>query len=423
MATRLHIPVKQFSPQRPPVVLMGGINLIRALGLAGIPAIVVSSDPYEPAFASRYCMGRCILPPLDNAEAVVDALVALGDRLTAELGRRVPLMYGSDDALEIVNAHRERLQRYYLFQLCDRDVGTALIAKDSFDRFARDRGLPVPKALEWEGIGPGTVRGTPHQVLAKPRTKMDWHGSQLCERLFNGDGKARVFESGTEAASNPAVAMFHDQLLFQEYIPGDDTCLWSYHGYADEKGQVLMSYVGRKIRTYPAGNGESAFIELAQDESLEQVGREVVARCPLKGPFKMDFKRDPRDGSWHLLEINARYNLWNYLGAANGVNLMQAAYEYLVDRKLPEKREPHLACRWLSFQLDSKAYRELRARGELTTLAWIASIVDSRNIYNIFSWSDPWPWLAFWSARFTRRGRRAGGKLMTAVRQWRSTAS
>jgi len=41
---------------------------------------------------------------------------------------------------------------------------------------------------------------------------------------------------------------------------------------------VLMSYVGRKIRTYPAGNGESAFIELAQDESLEQVGREVVAR-------------------------------------------------------------------------------------------------------------------------------------------------
>jgi hypothetical protein len=102
---------------------------------------------------------------------------------------------------------------------------------------------------------------------------------------------------------------------------------------------------------------------------------------------------------------------------------MQAAYEYLVDRKLPEKREPHLACRWLSFQLDSKAYRELRARGELTTLGWIASIVDSRNIYNIFSWSDPWPWLAFWSARFTRRGRRAGGKLMTAVRQWRSTAS
>ena len=144
MATRLHIPPKRFSPQRPPVVLMGGINLIRALGLAGIPAIVVSSDPYEPAFASRYCMGRCILPPLDNAEAVVDALVALGDRLTADLGRRVPLMYGSDDALEIVNAHRERLQRYFLFQLCDRDVGTALIAKDSFDRFARDRGLPVP---------------------------------------------------------------------------------------------------------------------------------------------------------------------------------------------------------------------------------------------------------------------------------------
>ena len=58
MATRIDFPVHQFDPRRPPVLLLGGVNLVRTLGLAGIPAIVASSDPHEPAFASRHCVGR-----------------------------------------------------------------------------------------------------------------------------------------------------------------------------------------------------------------------------------------------------------------------------------------------------------------------------------------------------------------------------
>jgi predicted ATP-grasp superfamily ATP-dependent carboligase len=418
MATRIDFPVNRFDPRRPPVLLLGGINLVRTLGLAGIPAIVASADPDEPAFASRYCVGRCLIPPLDSGEPAVDALISIGDRLTAALGRRVPLMYGSDDALELLHAHRDRLQRYFLFLISDRDVGMALTAKDAFARLARDRGLPAPRELTWEEVP--AVGG---EVLIKPRVKVDWHASALCERLFNGDGKARVYGSGVEAYNDPAVRHYRDQLVFQEYIPGDDTCLWSFHGVANEHGEVMVSFVGRKIRTYPAGNGESAFIEIAEEPGLEAVGREIAAKLPLKGVFKMDFKRDPRDGRWLLLEINARFNLWNYLGAANGVNLMLAAYDYLVDGIAPPPQKPVHAYRWLSFQLDFKAYRELASRGELGLARWLYSVVDSRNIYNVFSWRDPLPWVAFWVGRFTRRGGRAAGKLAGMVRQWRSTAS
>jgi len=418
MATRINLSLKQFDPRRPPVLLLGGINLVRTLGLAGIPAIVASSDPYEPAFSSRYCIGRCIIPPLDSGEAVVDALVSIGDRLTVALGRRVPLMYGSDDALEVLHAHRERLQRYFLFLVADRDVGRALNAKDAFARLAEDRGLPVPRELAWEELS-----GAKYEVLLKPRVKLDWYGSALRERLFNGDGKARVFASGAEVLANPVACHYRDQLIFQEFIPGDDTCLWSYHGFADENGQVLASFVGRKIRTYPAGNGESAFIELAEDAGLEAVGREVVAKLPLKGVFKMDFKRDPRDGRWLLLEVNARFNLWNYLAAANGVNLMQAAYDYLVDGVAPAPQPVSNTYRWLSFQLDFKAFRELSSRGELGLGAWLYSLLDSRNVYNVFSWRDPLPWITFWTSRFTRKGGRVAGKFAGMVRQWRSTAS
>jgi predicted ATP-grasp superfamily ATP-dependent carboligase len=412
-------------PRSPlPVVLLGGVNLVRTLGLAGIPAVVAMPDAEEPAFASRYCTEGYLIPPFEPSEAAADAIVALGRRITGECGRRVPLMYGSDDALQLIYAHRERLQRYFLFLVNDPGIGEALLEKDRFDALAQARGLPVPKHLDCRGNGPGSVAAASGPVLVKPRIKTDWHQSALRRRLFQGNAKARIFESGAEALADPIVALFREQLLFQEFVSGDDGCLWSFHGVADEDGQVLDGFVGRKLRTYPPLTGESAFIELDDDEELLALGCDIAARLPLKGVFKMDFKKDAHTGVWHLLEINARFNLWHYLGACNGVNLMRATYDYLVEGTRPLAPQSYeTTYRWLAFGLDYRAFRAMRAQGELGTLGWALSILLSRNVYNLFSWRDPGPWLRLWNRRLARRWDRGSRWLLSMVRQWRSTAS
>ncbi len=260
-------------------------------------------------------------------------------------------------------------------------------------------------------------------VLVKPRVKVDWYDSPLRARLFDGAAKARIFESGAAAAADAAVARYHDQLLFQEYIPGGDEALWSFHGIADDHGRVLAAFVGRKIRTHPPLTGESAYIELAHEPSLEEAGRSIAARIPLKGVFKMDFKRDARDASWRLLEVNARFNLWHYLGAANSLNLPQVTYDYLVDGVVPAPLVPRRRYRWLALELDFRAYRILAARGELTAGRWLRSILGARKVYNVFAWHDPGPWLSFWGRRLARRFARGPGQVVHLVRQWRSTAS
>jgi D-aspartate ligase len=298
------------------------------------------------------------------------------------------------------------------------------VAKDRFGAFARHRGLPVPRSLTWAGDGPGSVRGTEGPVLVKPSAKLDWHHTVLCQKLFDGDGKARIFASGAEAAAHPLVEEYSRQLTFQEYVPGDDPDHWSFHGFADEAGHVLASFIGRKIRTFPAGSGESAFIELAHDDGLEALGRDIAARCPLRGFFKMDFKRDRRDGRWHLLEINARASLWLNVAAVNNVNLASAAYEYLVHGRTPAPARGSTHYRWLSFALDRRAAAQLMQRGELGILAWIRSVASPRNVYNLFSWSDPGPWLAFWKSRLTRKLGRAPRRVASLlIPRWRSTAS
>jgi len=281
--------------------------------------------------------------------------------------------------------------------------------------------MKVPALFSLGFLLAGCVATAPGPVLVKPSNKVDWHDSMLRRDLFH-DGKALIFACGEEARAEPKVSAFRAQLTFQEYIPGDDSCIWSFHGFADARGRVIDSFIGRKLRTFPTRTGESSFIELAFDRELEALGAEIAAKIALKGVFKMDFKRDSASGRWNLLEINARFNLWHYLGAVNGVNLLRTAYDYLLEGARPEVPGDYgNALRWISFDLDARAFGELHARGELGFFRWAGSILFSRKVYNLFAWGDPGPWVRFWAFRIVRRWYRGG--LLSMVRQWRSTAS
>ena len=421
MPKSIHLPAQRFD--RTPALLLGGVNLVRALGLAGIPVVVASPEEDEPAFASRHCAGKCVLPPLSRPDAVVDAIVMIGEHLAMLHGRRIPLFYGSDDYLKLIYAHRERLERHFLVLLNTPRVANALLTKDNFQDFARECGLPVPTPLSWEGTSAAGVASFAGPVVVKPSNKEGWSDSQLRKRAF-GKAKALVFPTGAQAASDPMLALYHDRLTCQQYVSGDDSSNWSFHAFADGKGRVIHSFTGRKIRTFPPDNGESAYIELAENEELRVLGTRLAACIPLKGIFKMDFKQDARTGRWYLLEVNARFNLWHYLGAANGVNLMRTAYDYLVDGTRPVAPQPYATTyRWLAFDLDVRAFRAMRARGEIGTPGWLLSLGLSRIVCNVFSWSDPGPWLRLWNRRFSRRWDRGSRRLLSLVRQWLSTAS
>jgi D-aspartate ligase len=405
------------TPERPPVLLAAGPVLLRTLAMAGIPAIVASSKG-DPAFVSRYCCGRCIVPSRHKPDALIAALLDAGDQLLTLLGRRVPLMYGEDYFLELIYAHRDRMQEKFLLLLCDPDVALGLLTKDAFEALARERDLPVPHSLPWEKLS--EIEGA---VLAKPHSKFSWHDSPLQNQVFKGYSKALIFENGRAAASQPLVQRFRDQLTFQEYVRGDERQLWSFHGVSDEQGRILACFVGRKLRTLPPLTGESAFIEMIHDERLAKLGRRMAERISLKGPFKMDFKTDAQSGKHFLLEVNARFNLWHYLGAANGVNLMQVAYDYLVEGKRPAPQSYRTNTRWISLWHDFRAYRELAARRQLSFVEWLSSIFFTRTVHNHFSWSDPAPFVMTclnWSGR---EGRKLFERMKVRLCEWLSMAS
>ena len=413
MPSGLQIDFRKLRPERPPVVLLGGLNVLRTLGLARIPAIVASPSTDALAFRSRYCSGRCYLPRLEHSAVAAEILARAGARLAEALGRPVPLFYGNDDALSLVVQHRELLAPHFSMLLNEPEVAAALLDKARFEPFARRQGLPVPHTLNWSSVG-----AWPHPVLVKPKLKTDWKRSPVHVRLFGGAGKARVFPSGRALALDALARQLKDELIIQEYVPGDDRQLWSFHGYADASGQQLAWFIGRKVRTYPALTGASTCVELAHNDELAELGQCVAARAGLKGVFKMDFKRNVHTGEWRLLEINARFNLWHYPAARNGINLMEVAYEHLVSGARPRATLHYgTRYRWIAVSADYHAYRELAARGELSAAAWLVSLLRPK-VYELHSWRDPFPLLAA-CLRKVKRIPRLTGRL----RRWLSTAS
>ena len=64
------------------------------------------------------------------------------------------------------------------------------------------------------------------------------------------------------------------------------------------------------------------------------------------GLSQVEFKRDPRDGSYRLMEVNPRLWQWHGLAAACGVDFPRIAYEDLVGEKPDPARMNGQRRRW-----------------------------------------------------------------------------
>jgi D-aspartate ligase len=334
-------------PATPTAVVMGDVDLVRALGLAGI-ASAFSGPSDAPARFSRHV--AAVLPRADHwarQEDLLGELLAFGRAAPAP-----PVLYPQTDAaLLFVSRHRERLREAFRFVLADGDLVEQLVDKGRFQQLAERHGLPVPSALRLRaepGLrAPALDVGFP--VLVKPLTRAsEW-------RDFGEPGKALEVGGAAEwAALWQRLAPLDIGLVVQRLVPGPETAIESYHAYMDAEGSVAGEFTGRKIRTFPAHFGYSTAVEVVHLPDVAALGREVFARIGLRGVAKADFKRDNR-GGLHLLEINPRFTLWHHPAAVAGVNVPALVHADLTGRPRPEGRRATRTVAWCTPLTDLRA--------------------------------------------------------------------
>src|SRR6476659_3698354 len=135
--------------------------------------------------------------------------------------------------------------------------------------------------------------------------------------------------------------------MVQERIPGGDDELYTLGSYLRADGEALGLFSGRKLRQTPPGVGTCRVGEAVWVEEVVQQGLTLLHALGFHGLSQVEFKRDPRDGSFRLMEINPRLWQWHGLASACGVDLPRIAYEDLVgERSLPPATMHGAGKRW-----------------------------------------------------------------------------
>lgn len=368
----------------PCVVLGGGITalgVVRSLGRAGLTLTVVA-PPGDLAARSRWVERRIAdIPETDDPETLVSALTAHG------VGRAVLFPCSDTWAQAVARMSREARERYPA-SISEPDVLDTLVDKALFRAAATRFDVPLPKTrivTSTSEIEPSEYNG----FFLKPSNSQRF-SAQFSEKAFTFHTEAEARE-GLRMMSVAGV-----DALLQEYIPGPPTEHYFVDGYLDREAMPRAVFVRRRTRMFPVAYGNSTHMVTVAPVAAGQAVKDIIRLLRglgFHGTFSAEFKRDPRDGKFRLLEVNGRP--WWYIGFAAdcGVDIASLSYREAVGLDLQTVERYRTGVRCVLLHLDLRAYLYERREHGLTFGTWLRSVVGARS--TVFSWSDPRPALHF----------------------------
>jgi len=372
------------SPPLPPVIIFGGYFVTLTVGLSlaarSIPVYVLN-ERWEEARFSR-CVRPIRLP--ENLPYPQSATAFLTGDASNHLKGSV-LLAGGDEELEIIAKHHETLRDKFRLDLSNPVAQLMMLDKLATYKAAKEAGVATPKFWQvWSESDIHRLRDElVYPLIVKPKV------SHVFQKKFKA--KFLVAEDFDQLLEAHRIAKTADvDILLVEKIPGPDSRYCSYYTYLDEEGNALFDFTKRIIRRYPMNMGLASYHITDRVENVRELSLKLFRHVGLQGLANAEYKYDERDGQLKLIECNARFTAANSLVAKAGFNLGNFVYNRIVGISQPPLTEFRTGLRLWDPLKDWRAFLELRKRGELTFLQWLASVMHRSSIA-YFSWRDPLP--------------------------------
>lgn len=342
-----------------PVVVVGGytpgLAVIRALGSQGVPVVVARYHKRDMGQASRFVheLVNCPHPEFEESRWV-EFLLGLAARYPGAM-----LVPSSDQALAAVSGNAGALTRAgYVVAAPDERVARACLDKADTYLLAECGGVPSPVTVPVTAVGDidRYAARAPFPAVLKPK---------LSHRYYAVFGRKWTRVDGPEHA----VAEYRQarevglEVILQELIPGDELCGANYNAYF-WGGEPLVEMTAAKIRNSPAETG-SPCVTVSRDlPDVLKPGREMLRALDYHGFANVEFKRDPRDDTYKIIEVNARHNLSAALAYHAGINFPWMQYRHLMYGELPEQPTYRRGLYWIDITRDLKEAVSYLRRGD-----------------------------------------------------------
>jgi D-aspartate ligase len=360
-----------------------GLGIARSLGRKGIPICVID-DQHSVSQFSRYVDRVVRVKDLRDEQNTIDSVMEVGQRY----GLRGWVLFPTrDETVVAFSRHRDRLAEFFRVTTpCWETVQWAWDKKNTYER-AAELGIPVPHTYNprnEEELAPLCSR---LPLAIKPAVK---------ENFFYATG-AKAWRADTPEQLHDlfrkAIRQIRpEEILVQEIIPGDGYQQYSYCAFFRD-GEAQSTLIARRMRQHPREFGRAAtYVETVECPEVEELSERFLKAIDYYGLVEVEFKQDPRDGQFKLLDVNARTWGFHILGGPAGVDFPYLLFADQVGRPI-ERSRARAGVGWLRAVTDLPTVVSDMWHGELDLQSYWRSLKNTR-AESVFCLQDPLPSLA-----------------------------
>jgi D-aspartate ligase len=354
------------------------LGTVRSLGRHNIPVWVLTGK-VKLAALSRYCI-RSFRWPDSDEDLQLDFLLDLGKRYGLD---GWTLFAIDDNHAALLARNRELLARYFRIPPPDWEVMRWAYDKRLTYELTARLGVSHPVTLcprnradvaAWQGDFP---------VILKPASKPKRNRFTRAKAWLAND-RGELLKLYDEASG----LLDSSLIMVQEMIVGGGQNQYSYAGlHADGKAMAYLTV--RRLRQHPADFGIASCVEMVESSEVERSAQLLLEALSYTGLAELEFKYDPRHGTYKLLDFNPRIWFWHALASRAGVDFPYLLWRWMHNEPIDEIRaRPH--ARWVHFRRDlPAAIREIRHR-RLSAFSYLKSLTVTSQ-FAVMAKDDPLP--------------------------------
>jgi len=367
---------------------INGLGVARNLGRNGIKVYCVAEHKNEIAY-SKYCEKFYVIPQIERNKNILREFLS---NIKRELEYPAVIFPCSDLFCISLSQLREEpnsvLGDQYVTFGASETIET-LVNKRKFYQSLDRYGVPHPITYFPEN----------HEDIENISKQVEYpvYVRPAISQLF-----ARFQKKGFVAHSRAELINFYKltsryniEVMIQEIIPGPVTNMFGIVGYFDKTHEPRAFLAYHRLREYPHGFGNSSLMESIPISEVLPMKEEIekyLRKLGYHGIFDAEFKKYPRDGSFKLLEINARSWWQNSFPTKCGINLILMAYLDAIGEDVDHADTYRTGVRWLFFINDALSSIQMLHKRQITIREWLLSFRKVED-YAYLSADDPLPWI------------------------------
>lgn len=374
----------------------GSLGIARTLGRLRIRTYLIAEKEPSPVASSRYWTKRYWWDFSTGANRLVEFLL----RVRSEIGGRPILLTTSDQIAIFIEENASVLKDNFIFPASGAPVVRTLLNKWEMFLAAQEHGIPTPKTAypqsRTEAIQFLDAVNVP--IVLKPADP-SLPATATKEILYTRD---EVLQRYDRAARSGCA-----NLILQEYIPGNADAVWMCNAYFGRGSECLAVFSGRKLRQ-TSSTGIASLAVCEPNHPVQDATRRFMQAAGYEGPVGIGYRYDARDGSYKILDVNARVSgVFRLFRATNGLDVVRICYLDLTGQNVPAA-VPAVGRKWMLEEDLISSFKAL-ASGTLSLGQWVRSVRGVKETA-WFAPDDPlpgfvWLWCDF-CARIVPKARR-----------------